>query len=315
MSGKGRCVLLGMGMLAASNSFGTMVLSLMARPKVAMVAQCNILIWDPETKTEHLIQSSAVTSQEKRFEILIPTPLIPRVKEVGNAPIDLLANLLIPKAAFPVKKKNPEDELDKDFGTLIRGGVEVQQVAIVGNLKATTIKASDILALSEWMEKNKYKANAAQKKWLEGFVQKRWFLTALQVNSESEALKTSAFRLSFKTEVPVVPYTSPQNNWVQGIKQEMFVVSPVPLQGAIGGKLPWNARLMGHKYLSRDDSEKFAKTLGLNSNELPKHPWADRFQETSVDNVATEELYFVPVPKAAPVPIGNPKATRSSKRA
>ena len=197
---------------------------------------------------------------------------------------------------------NPDDELDSTFGVLIRGKVEVKQITMVGNLKATTIKASDVIALSDWMTKNGYKANAAQRKWLETYVQKRWYLTALQVNSESDALKTSAVRLSFKTEVPVVPYTCPQNTWVAGIKQEMFLISPTPLQGTVGGKTIWNSRLMGHTFLSKSDTVKFAKSLGLAPKEIPVQSWVSRYLDINSADDAADDLYFLPIPKGTKRP-------------
>ena len=287
----------------------------MARPKVAMVAQCNMVVWDPETKTEHLIQSSAFMSNANLFEVLVPTPSIPKVKEVGNGAIDLLENLVNPPRALkPVTLPNPEDELDPNFGVLIRGKVDVKQLAMIGGLKATTIRASDVIALSDWMDKNGYMANAEQKKWLEKYVQKRWFLTAFKVDSEEDALKTNAVRLSFKTEVPVVPYTCPKNGWVSGIKQEMFLVSPVQLQGAIGGKFLWNSRLMGHSFLNHEDSKKFAQSLGVSPNDIPRKSWVTRYLDTNSTEAAVDDLYFVPMPKVMPLTQRNTNPVRSSNR-
>ncbi len=297
MKGKGRVVIGSVIALTSSASFGTMILSMTPRTQVGLVAQCNIAVWDPETKVEHLIQSSAFMSQAKRFEFLVPTPTLPRVREVGDAPINLMTGLIIPARSVPIAKPDPEDELDPNFGVLIRPKVEVKQVTFVGNLKATTIRASDILALTDWMSKNGYKASQSQNEWLEKYVQKRWFITAFQVNSDSQAIKTSSVRLSFKTEAPCVPYTSPRDNWVQGIKQEVFLVTPKAMQGTTTGKALWNGKLTGHKFLSRDATTNLAKSLGLTNKDIPSQSWVNRYIDESATDSIADDLYFFPIPK------------------
>ncbi len=297
MNGKGRVVLGSVIALTSTTSFGTMILSMTPRAQVGLVAQCNIAVWDPETKMEHLIQSSAFMSQAKRFEFLVPTPTLPRVREVGDVPINLVTGLITPPRPVPIAKPDPEDELDPNFGVLIRPKVEVKQVTFVGNLKATTIRASDILALTDWMSKNGYKASQSQNEWLERYVQKRWFITAFQVNSDSEAIKTSSVRLSFKTEAPYVPYTSPRNNWGQGIKQEVFLVTPKAMQGTTTGKGLWSGKLTGHKFLTRDATANFAKSLGLTNKDIPSQSWVNRYIDESPADSPTDDLYFFPIPK------------------
>lgn len=298
MSGMGKVVLVGLTGICSSMSFGTMILSMMARPQVGLVAQCNVAIWDPETKIEHLIQSSAFISQTTRFEFLVPTPTIPKVREVGDSPIKLVSALINPpRTTRPVVKPNPEDELDPSYGVLIRPKVEVKQVTFVGNLKATTIRASDVIALTEWMEKNGYKASQSQNEWLEKYVQKRWFITAFQVNSQSDALKTSAVRLSFRTEAPYVPYTCPKNNWVQGIKQEVFLVTPKAMQGTTDGKSLWGGKLMGHSFLSKAASSSFAQSLALSAKEIPALSWVNRYIDVNSNESMVDDLYFFPLQK------------------
>lgn len=298
MKGMTRCAAIGMVAVTASNSFATMILTAMVRPQVGLVAQCNIVVWDPVTKIEHLVQSSALMSQAKRFEFLVPTPTIPQVQEVGDAPINFVSALITPPRPIqPVVKPNPDDELDSTFGILIRPKPEVKQIAFVGNLKATTLRASDVVALSDWMEKNGYQTNAAQKAWLEKYVQKRWFITAFQVNSESDAIKTSSVRLSFKTELPFVPYTSPRNSWVSGIRQEVFLVTPAPMQGTTDGKSLWSGRQTGHTFLKSASIPDFAKKLGVASKNIPAQSWVSRFVDNSSDDKVLDDLYFLNTPK------------------
>jgi Uncharacterized protein conserved in bacteria (DUF2330) len=298
MSGKGRLALVSFVVAGASNSFGTMILSAMARPQVGMVTQCNVVVWNPVTKMEHLTQSSVFVSQAKRFEFLVPTPTIPKVKEVGNAPIDFVSALINPpRPPRPVVKPNPDDELDSSYGVLIRPKVEVKQVTYVGNLKATTICASDVVALANWMEKNGYKASQSQNEWLERYVQKRWFITAFQVNSESNALKTSAVRLSFKSDLPFVPYTSPRNNWVAGVKQEIFLVTPAAMQGTTNRKSVWAARQTGHKFLSKSGTVDLSKRLGLSAQDIPAFSWVSRYIDESPAESVSDDLIFLPAPK------------------
>jgi hypothetical protein len=147
------------------------------------------------------------------------------------------------------------------------------------------------------MEKNGYKTSLSQKAWLENYVQKRWYITAFQVNSESDALKTSSVRLSFKSDLPYVPYSSPKNSWVNGIKQEIFLITPNAMQGTTNGKSLWTGALKGRTFLSKSATLEFGKKMGLPSKDIPSQSWVSRFIDQTPAESSIEDLYFVAVSK------------------
>lgn len=268
-------------LLAANNS------------QVGLLGQSDMLIWNPETKTEHLIQSSIFASNAKQFDFVVPTPSMPKVQMLNGKVFREMHAIVHPKREIVVDKDAPPSSRTAEK-------VEVVQEAQVGNLKATTIKAFDALALGNWLEKNGYKLRLAQNQWLEKYLKKRWYITAFKVMSDKNALQTEAVRLSFKTDVPVLPYFAPQNSWVRGVKLDLYVVSPVDLVGFVGGKKVWAGKQETSTFLSKEKSEKVAFSVLLSAKDMPKKAWVQRYLEIGNGSTAVDDLYFYPRPKVVP---------------
>lgn len=286
-----------------------MLIGAFTKPSVGLARQSNILIWDPATKMEHLVRSSAFASSTRSFDIVIPTPALPTVTAVNYRSFRSLFDLLHGKRETARPGQGPE-AISPAHGISASGRPEVQvsQLARVGNLMATTIKASDVLALSKWLEKNGYKPNAAQNKWLEKYVQKRWYLTAFKVATEEEMFETDAVRLSFKTDVPIDPYYTPNRSWLRGIRQELYVISPNQMAGFVGAKTPWKTNVESHAFMTRSATESLARDLKLKPSDIPGKSWVHRYLENSADTNATDDLFFYPLPAHSAVASSNKKS-------
>lgn len=283
MSGKGRIIVVGLSLGLACASQASLLLTAFSRPQIGLMAQSNILIWNPKTKTEHLIQSSYFLSNTKSFAFVTPTPSLPVIEGATIETFDLARKTLYP--TWKPKVVEPSD------------GVEVKQNVRVGKLEVATIKASDVVALSDWMDKNGFKTNDEQKKWLEKYIQKRWYLTAFRYASQEKVLQTEPIRMSFKTDVPFNPYFGTQYSWVNGVRQELFLVSPVPLQGVVGAKQAWEAESKRHTFITQESAKSLLKTLSLPKDAIADKSWMNQYVESGAGQTNVDDIFFFPVTK------------------
>lgn len=303
MGCKGRLVSLSLFGILASSSQACLLLSAFARPQVALVAKSNMLIWNPESKTEHLVQSLALLSKISQFDYLVPTPTKPTVSIVGQDGFQSAYGLLHPStrrtpqiaASTAFHKVWQDEQSDSPTETYIK------------NVKVTTINAGDILALSKWMEESGYHPNEKQRAWLQRYVDRHWYLTAFTVKPTEELSKTEAVRLTFKTENPVLPYFSAGANWLDKVRQELYLVSPTPLTGVIGKKVTWKGQSTSHAYLTATSSDQLASQLKLKKNDLPAISWVNWYVENGSIADTTDDIVFQVLSKK---PVTKPKHVR-----
>lgn len=301
MGCKGRLVSLLVFGIVASSSQACLLLSAFARPQVALVAKSNMLIWNPESKTEHLVQSLALLSKINQFDYLVPTPTKPTVSLVGQGAFKSAYEDLHPR------KVSFEDFTDLPSKRSGQEATESKEEAYVKNIKVKTIYAGDILALSKWMEESGYHPNEKQRAWLQRYVDRHWYLTAFTVKPTEELSKTEAVRLTFKTENPILPYFSAGANWLDKVRQELYLVSPTPLTGVIGKKAVWKGQSNSHTYLTTTASGKLAGLLKIKTNEMPSQSWVNWYVENGSIADTTDDIVFqVPAKK----PVTKPKHVR-----
>lgn len=173
--------------------------------KVAILAQKNIIVWNPETKTEAFIRNAKFETGAKDFGFITPTPSVPKLVEVDP---DVFKTLDAVIKEFEAKRR-PR--------TLSAGGstasaVEVIQVAKVAGYDAVTLKASDASALAEWMRKHNYHTTLSIQNWTDFYIKKGWYLTAFKVAAEKGKAETGLVKMTFKTETPFNPYYVPADN-------------------------------------------------------------------------------------------------------
>src|SRR5579859_562173 len=59
--------------------------------------QTVILLWDPETKTEHFIRRASFKGDADDFGFIVPTPSKPELSESGDAAFPMLQKLTEPE--------------------------------------------------------------------------------------------------------------------------------------------------------------------------------------------------------------------------
>ncbi len=148
-----------------------------------------VLIWDAAHKTEHIISGVTLKGDADSFGILVPTPSAASVARENDDVIDRTGMLF---------------SLPQPGQTL----TSVLHRAELGDFEAASIK--DETALGDWMAKNKFADKPALRTWAKTYFDKTWVLTAVRSTmkgSGDRELAVPSFRLSFKTDAPVLPYT------------------------------------------------------------------------------------------------------------
>jgi hypothetical protein len=90
--------LFALSLLHASAVHACCALGRLGEP-VVNADQTVLIIWDPQTKTEHFIRKASFKAEGDDFGFLVPTPSRPQLSESGNEAFPHLANITRP----PVK--------------------------------------------------------------------------------------------------------------------------------------------------------------------------------------------------------------------
>ncbi len=194
-----------LGGLAATAGLAVACCAVSSTEKVAILAQKNIIIWNPETKTESFVRNAKFETGAKNFGFITPTPSVPKLDEVDPEAFKNLDAVI----------KEYEDKLRsraKSAGGSTASAVEVIQAAKVAGYDAVTLKASDASALAEWMRKHDYHTTLSIQNWTDFYIKKGWYLTAFKVAAEKGRAETGLVKMTFKTETPFNPYYVPADN-------------------------------------------------------------------------------------------------------
>lgn len=178
--------------------------------------QQNIIIWEPETKTEHFIRRASFESKNKEFGFIAPTPTVPELGEVKDEAFAVAAKAY---DAYEEAKRKAELMPPMGCGRALgeaaakdAGGIEVLQEVDLAGYRATTLRAKDAKALRAWLAENKFKTEASIEEWITHYVKKDWVFTAFILKPVDDVVRTMPVRMTFKTDRPYAPYYVPSVN-------------------------------------------------------------------------------------------------------
>ncbi|MCE9560195.1 MAG: DUF2330 domain-containing protein [Armatimonadetes bacterium] len=187
--------------------------------EVIFKGQRNIIVWEPDSKTEHFIRRASFSTSGKDLGFIAPTPSLPKLVEVSYKAFDAVDSAMKRYMAAIIKKSIFSIDIgcgakgeDKGAG----GSVQVLQTKEVAGYTATTLKANDSKALYAWLTKNGYTTNPSIDEWLAYYIKKDWFLTAFKVSASNGEGNTGLVRMTFQTDKPFNPYYVPKSNKREG---------------------------------------------------------------------------------------------------
>lgn len=255
---------------------------------VTFLGQANVIVWDPDSQTEHFIRNARFSSKVDDFGFIAPSPSLPELVEVDEAVFATLAELEPPHDVDSGAAGYDDEQKGADAPTVL-------QTKDVAGYRATTLKATDSAGLAKWMRENGYATTPAIEEWTKFYIRKNWLLTAFKVLKEDGRAETGTIRMTFKTDRPFNPYLVPSDNIP--LRHEvndgliLFFIGPgvySTTQFKFDRKLNWSVPI------PPDTATKVAGQLKIAS--LPKSSTVACFRDLNFPiSLATDDLFFTKV--------------------
>ncbi|MCE9524845.1 MAG: DUF2330 domain-containing protein [Planctomycetales bacterium] len=270
--------------------------------------QTVVILWDPETKTEHFIRQASFKSDAADFAFLIPTPNEPELAESGNEAFPFLAKVTAPEIQRVPRHSEGvgcgcSSEVKKAAIKAEAPDVTVLSEKKVAGFNAHVLEATSAAALIAWLKDHGYECSPEVEVWVKPYIEKGWKITALKVakeegQKEERQLGAAALRLSFKTDRPLFPYREPDPAKAAAAldaKQRLlriFFVSDKRVQGELTKESPWTGTVAWSDKLPTEKRDELLKHLALPDSTGPKEYWLTEFEDIWPYKVAPADLYF-----------------------
>lgn len=265
-----------------------------------------LIVWQPETKTEHFIRRATFNSTAKDFGFLVPTPTQPELGEVESYRLfPWLDSITYPKYEAVIKRVPRPATQD---GPMSVGAaaepVRVIEEKTVAGYDATVLQADDPDSLGKWLEEHGYSFRPALRDWLERYTTAKWYITAFKVSSQQDSMEnlgqvqSKAVRMSFQTERPFYPYREPEDMRDEKAKQHsrylrLFVLSDRRMDGWKGDeKTPWTAKTVWANSISPEQIARLQADLKLPIPLDSQTTWLTEFRDDSSPRIGTDEVFF-----------------------
>jgi len=258
--------MIGIGLLALAAGVpiaGACCPAWMASRPVRIADQKILVVWDPETRTEHFIRSAGFraggvnagpggagddAAADTPFGFLVPSPTQPDVAEADDAVFGVLDDLIRPRIEV-VERWRPDPTplvllpfLLKAAATRAPAAAPMADVRVlerkrVGQYDVAVLEADDATALTDWLATNGFESRPALREWAEPYVAKGWIITAFRYAADASRIETGGVRMSFQTDIPMFAYRVPTDNLAaegQASVLRAYVVVPGRASGTLG---------------------------------------------------------------------------------
>ena len=292
---------------------------------ITIADQKILVIWDPDTKTEHFIRAAGFRGSPRRdegqandaagFGFLVPSPAQPEVAAADAEVFTALDDAIRPKVVVVDRwRADPMPLLLKPFllaekvasraaptDAAPMSEVRVLERKQVGQYDVAVLQADDARALTEWLAGNGFDSRPALEEWARPYVEKGWIITAFRYAENTGRVETGAVRMSFKTEVPMFAYRVPTDNIANADEGQppsllrAFVVLPGRANGTLGeGEQArgWEQALCRYSRPLADEGLRglLGRTVGADAT-VPATAWLTAFDDRTWPS-GTEDLRF-----------------------
>ncbi len=271
--------------------------------------QTVVILWDAESKVQHLIRQASFKSEADDFGFLVPTPAQPELEESGNKVFPYLAQITAPEIQFVSR---PPSGLGCGCGS-VPGAVKsaapppvrVLEQKQVAGFAAVVLEADSATALVEWLRENGFAYSPEVQAWAEPYVQQGWKITALKVAKDKSApddsqVSAAALRISFETERPLFPYREPDSKksaatlGVQDRLLRIYFLGQARYEGELTKEQPWSGNVAWADKLDDASQQKILELLKLPASTAPGGWWLTEFEDHWPYQTAPADLYFGP---------------------
>lgn len=250
--------------------------------------QSNIIVWNPETKTEHFIRNAFFDSKAKDFGFIAASPSVPELKEASTKSFDSLSALK-PITGLPSCGAPPADAA-RIYAS--DGAVEVVQQVDVGKYQATTVRSGDSSAMTAYLKSNGYAITDGSKEWIGFYTTKKWVFTAFKVRQGTEGMtKTGVIRMSFRTDEPFNPYYVPVENSSDSGTLRLYFVSDGTYSATVGHGANW-IPVAWNNQIGKGSLNGLAGDTGIQDSDFPENLTVTYFEKKGWLDGSKDDLYF-----------------------
>ncbi len=273
--------------------------------------QTVILIWNPDTQTQHFIRQASFKSDAKDVGFIVPSPSEPDLAESSNSAFASLAEYTAPRV---VPRPQPRQRTgfgcssrSESFG--VKTAARVLQEKQVAGFNATVLEADTSEALTTWLTEHGYDFSPEVAAWAEPYIAQGWKFTALKVADEkaettgdpaaastTHSLNAPALRISFQTDRPLFPYREPDMTAHAdklAAKERLlriYFLSNVRYQGGLE-KQPWTGKVVWSNALDAQQCRNVHQQLALPEQQVSLW-WLTEFEDRWPYRPAPSDLYF-----------------------
>ncbi len=258
-----------------------------------------LIVWDAKRGVEHFIRRAVFDTAAKDFGFLVPTPTVPELGEADAAVFQKLVDWTQPPPREQPVYRDAQGRVAvaavaKDAPP---PAVVVVQEAKVAGFDAVVLKANDAGALNGWLKKHGYASSPALVAWFKPYVERKWLITAFKISKadpKAPLARTSAVRMSFKTDRPFYPYREPDSAAAGAPNRalEVFFLGPQRVDGVVGASTPWPGNALWSNELSWPNRSELRAKLKLPDDPIESGMRLTRFVDRSSPRPGTDELYF-----------------------
>jgi hypothetical protein len=267
-----------------------------ARGHVVNADQSVIMIWDRERKMQHFIRQANFKTDAPDVGFVVPSPSRPELEEAGNGAFASLKEITAPY----VLKHSFSIGCSAGSGVPVReSSVRVVEEKRVAGYDATVLTARSGKDLVEWLEQNGYPYSPAMAEWAGPYIGGDWHFTVLKVakGKLAKEIKTSALRISFRTERPLFPYREPASAVakekldVSSRLLRIYFIADARYRGQIDGRRPWSGKVVWANDITRH-RERLLRELKLPESTGPQKWWLTEFEDHWPYEKAAGDVYF-----------------------
>jgi hypothetical protein len=298
------------GLFLASNLSAPLPACCPAPPSgkpVVNADQTVILLWDPDSKTEHFIRQASFKSDADDFGFLVPTPAQPVLKESGNDAFPYLRKLTEPEKRQVQAPSGVSCGCGSKNAVGLSNGalpqVTVLQEKLVAGFHAVVLEAKSGSDLTRWLQDHGYAYSPEVAAWARPYVESGWKITALKVAKASDDKKdktvaASALRISFRTDRPLFPYREPDPRSQAAALDakhrllRIYFIGDARYRGELTREVPWTGTVAWANELKAADRTEMLARLKLPETTGPARWWLTEFEDDWPYRVAPADVYF-----------------------
>lgn len=267
---------------------------------VLMTQENALIVWDEKSRTEHFVRQVDFDAKARTFGFIVPTKSVPELALVDSKIMNSVNR-------FVSKQMRPKISMSCSADHMpLQKSVEILKTELLGDYKATVVKATDGASLDRWLKSNGFVSRPAMVPWLDYYAARGWVFTALKYNGTlGKPTVTHAIRLSYKTDKPYFPWKMPSDTfapgWIRTVN--IAVISATPMKGRMSDGSAWDGKVQWSGDCGAA-AKVWCDQLGLPEGSLGPAPVLTSFVNGRNEKGFDLDLSFEPDPKPNWIPIG-----------